>query len=119
MIDKNEYRILKRFKTCKRGFYGETALPKGIRPTDPTDLSELHSEGMLERFTLEPLREETPWKQALCGFRITRKGREEVLLFQKERSEKIWQLLQFLTATLLAIAALPGILDFFRGRLPI
>lgn len=112
MIDKSEYEILKRFRNNPRGFYEEAKLPKGIRITD---LSELISEGLLERITLEPRREETPWCGAICGIRITRAGRQELLLLEKERSDKRWQFLQFVTATLLAVAALPGIIDMVRS----
>ena len=112
MIDNREYKILKRFKDHPRGFYEESQLPKGIRLVD---LSELISEGLLKRITLEPRREENPWLDAICGIQITRAGRQELLLFEKERSDKVWQVLQFLTATFLAVAALPGVIDTVRS----
>ena len=112
MLDTCEYRILKMFRDNSRGFYEETKLPEEIRLVD---LSELISDGLLKRITLEPRREEIPGRDALCGIQITRAGRQELLLFEKERSDNVWQVLQFLTATFLAIAALPGVIDTVRS----
>ena len=114
MIDKAEYKILKKFRSNPRGFYEETKLPKGVRITD---LSELIQEKLLKQITLDPRREETPWRNAVCGIKITREGRMELLLFEKERSDKAWQVFQFLSSTFLAIAALPGAIDIVRSWL--
>ena len=111
MIDKHEYKILKRFRDTPRKFYEESKLPKSI---SSADLAELIDAGLLERFTLDPRREDQPYRQAVCGIRITRPGRLELLLFGKERSDKVWQVFQFLSSTFLAIAALPGAVDTIR-----
>lgn len=109
MIDERDYKTLKLFRDCPRGYFEEAFLPKEV---SRSDLCELIAEKLLERFTLEPYRPETPSTAARCGVRITRSGRQEILLWEKERSDQRWQLLQFVTATLLALAALPVVGDF-------
>ena len=105
---------MKLFRDAPNGFIQENNLPKEVTRSH---LAYLMSLGYLERFTLEPYREETPWKAAIGGIHISPTGQQEMLMFSKEQSDRRWQILQFLTATLLAIAALPETADFIKWLL--
>lgn len=112
MITKYDYDTLDAIRQLQDGFYIENKKPKFLEDRDY--LARLFALGYLERFTLEPFREDAPQRAAIVGVRVSLRGEQELLLFEKESSEKMWQLLQFFTATFLALGAIPEISSFAK-----
>ena len=111
MLRKHEYKILKKIRNLDGGYYVENDPPAFI---DRQTVSLLKEHGCLDSFTLEPYRDETPNKAALIGIRVSFRGDQEMLLFEKEASEKRWSVLQFITAIVIGLAAIPEIVALFN-----
>lgn len=111
MLSKSDYKTMNLIRKTPDGYFVENRLPERLKKDQ---IRMLLSLGYLESFTLEPFREEEPVRAAICGIRVSKDGRQEMLFFEKERSEKRMQVLQFLTATILALAAIPEVHDFVK-----
>ncbi|MDD7175818.1 MAG: hypothetical protein PUH70_12235 [Clostridiales bacterium] len=108
MLTQLDYDTLQSVSQLKGGFYLEDSKPAFITLSHEAYLL---SSGLLERRTLVPPCKEPKYQDGSSSIHVSFIGFREMSLYEKERSDKKSQMIQFGITSFLALLAIPGVID--------